>query len=249
MSRGVRGILVLFLITILAGFASGQKSKEAPPTFRLDSADGLELVNATAEVANYQGRRALHLLPLPGREASDDSLMAILKATDFTDGTIEAEVAGAPRAGSDPSSRGFIGIIFRAQAQGARAENFYLRPTNGRSDDQLRRNHSLQYVAMPDFPWERLRKESPGVYESYSDLETGAWTKMKIAVQGAQAQLYINGNQQPSLIVNDLKNGKTHGQIGLWAHASTEAYFSDLKVTPASLSTPSLEGPAPDGHK
>jgi hypothetical protein len=59
---------------------------------------------------------------------------------------------------------------------GARTESIYLRPTNGRADDQLRRNHSVQYDSVPDFPWFRLRKESPGVYESYTDLEAGEWS-------------------------------------------------------------------------
>jgi hypothetical protein len=83
---------------------------------------------------------------------------------------------------------------------------------------------------MPDFPWYRLRKESPGVYESYVDLETGVWTKMKIVVSGTKAQLYVNGAEQPCLIVNDLKLGDPHGQIALWAHATTDGYFSNLTV-------------------
>jgi len=157
-------------------------------------------------------------------------MLAIVSGTDFTDGTIEIDVAGSPRKDADPADRGFIGVAFRAQKRGELAEYFYLRPTNGRSDDQLRRNHSVQYVSTPDFPWERLRKESPGVYESYADLEAGVWTKMRIAVSGTKAQLYVNGTGQPCLMVNDLKLGETHGQIMLWAYGTTDAYFSNLTV-------------------
>ena len=132
-------------------------------------------------------------------------MLAMLTGADFHDGTIELEVAGVPRAGAPEDSRGFIGLVFRAQDHGARGENIYLRPTNGRADDQLRRNHSAQYESEPDFPWHRLRKESPGLYESYVDLEAGAWTKMKIVVSGTTARLYVNGAEQPCLIVNDLK--------------------------------------------
>jgi hypothetical protein len=106
----------------------------------------------------------------------------------------------------------------------------YLRPTNGRADDQLRRNHSVQYESSPDFPWFRLRKESPGMYESYAGLETGVWTRSKIVVSGAKARFYVNGAEQPCLVVNDLKLGETHGQIALWAHSSTEGYFSNLTM-------------------
>jgi len=127
-------------------------------------------------------------------------------------------------------ARGFIGIDFRSQEHGVRTESIYLRPTNGRADDQLRRNHSVQYDSLPDFPWFRLRKESPGVYESYTDLEAGAWTHMKIVVSGTKAALYVNGSNQPCLIVSDLRLGETHGQVGFWAQWSTDAYFSKLTL-------------------
>ena len=209
-----------------------QPTKTAAGTFRLDLLNGLELVDAKGEVVNYRGRSALHLVPLPD-QPKDYSMLAVVSGTDFKDGTIEIEVAGSPGKNADPSDRGFIGLAFRSQDRGNRAEYFYLRPTNGRSDDQLRRNHSVQYVSTPDFPWERLRKESPGVYEAYADLDPGAWTKMKIVVSGAKAQLFVNGTDQPCLIVNDLKLGETRGQIALWAFGTTDGYFSNLSVTPA----------------
>jgi len=96
----------------------------------------------------------------------------------------------------------------------------------------LRRNHSVQYISHPEFPWERLRKETPGVYEAYADLEPGAWTKIKIVVSGTKARLYINGADQPCLIVNDLKLGEAHGPIALWIAVDTDAYFSNLTIKP-----------------
>jgi hypothetical protein len=225
------------VLMVLLGFALGamslaQTSKTPAVTNQLDSLHGLEAVNGKAEITPYRGRRALHLIP-PDHPSDDASMLAIVTGTDFHNGTIEVEVAGAPRAGAPEDSRGFIGLVFRAQDHGARGENIYARPTNGRAEDQLRRNHSTQYESIPDFPWHRLRKESPGVYESYVDLEAGAWTKMKIVVSGTKAQLYVNSADQPCLIVNDLKLGDTRGQIALWAHSTTDAYFSNLKVSSA----------------
>jgi hypothetical protein len=202
-------------------------------SFALDSVAGLEVFNGKAEVASYRGRRAVHLTAPPDRSNPEDneSVHAFLAGVDFKDGTIEADVAGAPMPGAPADARGFIGIDFRAQEHGARTESIYLRPTNGRADDQLRRNHSVQYDSVPDFPWFRLRKESPGVYESYTDLEAGAWTHMKIVVSGTKVVLYVNGSNQPCLIVNDLKLGETHGQVGFWGQWSTDAYFSKLTIT------------------
>jgi hypothetical protein len=218
-------------VLLAACLAAGSAATSAPAvTNRLDSVSGLEVVGGAAEVVAYRGRRAVHLIPSAAPGSADKAVVAIVTGADFGDGTIEVDVAGAPRAGAPADSRGFIGVEFRLSEGGARGEIVYLRPTNGRADDQLRRNRSVQYESLPDFPWHRLRKESPGVYESYADLETGAWTKMRIVVSGTTARLYVNGADQPCLVVNGLKLGEARGPVALWAHVSTDGYFSNLKV-------------------
>jgi hypothetical protein len=197
-------------------------------TWPLDSTTALSVVHAKAEVTTYRGRQGLRLVNVAGAEFNGSGLAAI-SDSDFEDGTIEVEVAGLPREGAMQAARGFIGIAFRLK-DATHYECFYIRPTNGRADDQLRRNHSTQYIGEPEFPWERLRQESPGVYESYTDLVPGQWTRLKIVVSGVRAQLFINGADQPSLIVNDLKHGKSRGKIALWVGTDTEGYFANLAV-------------------
>jgi len=196
--------------------------------------DGVDLAKTKTEVATYRGRRALRIVnedaPTTTGTPAGGEALAIVKTSDFKDGTIEVDIAGNPREGAQPSTRGFIGIAFRVQDHGSRYECIYLRMTNGRADDQLQRNHATQYSSQPDFPWYRLRKENPGVYESYVDLEAGAWTRLKIVVAGSKARLYVNGADQPCLIVNDLKLGETRGQVALWTGSDSDAYFSNLRV-------------------
>jgi hypothetical protein len=139
-------------------------------------------------------------------------------------------LAGQRAAGAGEGARGFIGIAFRLQADG-RYEYIYLRPTNGRADDQVRRNHSTQYSAHPDFDFARSRQESPEKYESYVDLEPGVWTRYKIEIDGRKARLYVNGSAQPCLIVNDMKHEVQEGGVALWVGPGTEGYFSNLKIT------------------
>lgn len=193
----------------------------------------VRVVNGRIDTVTYHGRRALKLSPTPEFASQDADMLAILGGPDFHDGTIEIEVAGAPRPGTPADARGFIGVSVRTDPQGAWSEVFYLRPTNGRADDQLRRNHAVQYVSHPEFPWYRLRQETPGVYESYADLVTGEWTTMKVVVAGTKARLYVGGASQPCLIVNDLKRGDVAGRIALWANVQTDAYFGSIRVTPA----------------
>lgn len=229
---GVAIFALLFAVALAAPRRSSAQdaTKSSTTVLPLTSTEGIEPVDGKVDVVEHGGRRAVRLMRAP-TTTPDSSMLAIVPGAEFHDGTIEVDVSGAPLPGSDPSSRGFIGISFRTRERGARAEYFYLRPTNARSDDQLRRNHTLQYVSTPDYPWERLRKENPGAYESYADMETGAWTHMKVVVSGTKAALYVNGASQPALIVNDLKLGDSRGAIGLWAHETTDAYFSNLTIT------------------
>ena len=128
-------------------------------------------------------------------------------------------------------ARGFIGIAFRVNDSNSKFECIYIRPTNGRANDQIRRNHSIQYFSYPDYPFDRLRKEAPEKYESYADMGLNEWIKLKIVVKDVQAKLFINDNKQPSLIVNDLKHGANlSGAIAFWVDSGTEGYFSELKI-------------------
>ncbi len=149
----------------------------------------------------------------------------------FHNGIIEVSLAGQPKKNAIATARGFVGIAFRTSTDTSKFECLYLRPSNGRADDQVRRNHSTQYISHPGYPWQKLRSESPEKYESYVDIVPGEWIKVKIEVKDNFAKLYVNGAEQPVLIVNDLKQGKdARGNIGLWIGTGTVAQFSDLKV-------------------
>jgi hypothetical protein len=196
--------------------------------------DGVDPVKTLADVTTYRGRRVLRVINDDGLTATGTSAgaqsLAIVKTSDFTDGTIEADVAAVPRPGAPPTNKGFVGIAFHVQDHGDRYESIYLRMASARDHDQLERNHAVQYVEQPDFTWKRLRADNPGVYESYVDLELGAWTRITVVVVGTKAKLYINGAEQPCLIVNDLKLGGAHGQVAFWTGSNTEAYLSSLTV-------------------
>jgi hypothetical protein len=204
----------------------------------LESAKGLDPHDVAVEAVTYQGRKAVQVMPavaadkeMAAQKNDEGGGIAVLSGTMFHDGTIEVNVVGKPRAGAPADARGFVGVAFRVGADPSKYECMYVRPTNGRSEDQVRRNHSTQYISMPDYPWSRLRREAPGKYESYADLVAGEWTKIKIEVSGTKAQLYVNGARQPALIVNDLKLGDSKGAVALWIGLGTEAYFTDLRVT------------------
>jgi hypothetical protein len=192
------------------------------------TADRLAAKNVSIKATTYKGRSAVQVIA--NADAANATSYALVKDTSFRDGMIEVELAGQPAAGAGEGARGFIGVAFRIQSDG-RYEYIYLRPTNGRADDQVRRNHSTQYSSYPDFDFARSRKEAPEKYESYVDLQPGVWTRYRIEVDGRRARLYVHGAEQPCLIVDDLKLDPREGGVALWVGPGTEGYFSNLKVT------------------
>jgi len=211
-----RSVICAFLLALLALALAAQ------------SPDRLTARNVSIAQTNYKGRSAVQVIATP--EAANATSYAVVKDALFRNGTIEVELAGQPAAGAGSGARGFIGIAFRLQGDGS-YEYIYLRPTNGRADDQVRRNHSTQYSSYPDFDFARSRQEAPEKYESYVDLQPGVWTRFKIEVEGRKARLYVHGAEQPCLIVNDLKLEPREGGVALWVGPGTEGYFSNLKIT------------------
>lgn len=211
----------------LFGSLPGQGSQE----IRLDAIEKLELQHLKAQVVTYLGRTAVRIANAGALNSDYSEGIAIVRGVSLRDGTIEATISGDTAPNAPPELRGFVGIAFHVGDR-SHFECFYIRPKNGRSEDQLQRNHSTQYISIPGFPWDKLRSETPGKYESYVDLVPGQWTKLKIEVKGKVAKLYVNGAQQPTLIVNDLKQPLSNGGIALWVGQGTIAHFANLNITP-----------------
>ncbi len=221
----------LLLLAPIVALSSSILAQGQPKTFALESIAGLRLHNVKAEPATLQGKKGIQVTRSPAAGDAAETL-AVIEGLEFDNGVIQAEIAGAPGAGAGPGARGFVGLAFRLQADMRTYDAFYLRPTNGRADDQVRRNHSAQYISHPDWPWARLRKETPEKYESYVDLVPGEWTKVKIEVRGTQARLFVHDQPQPTLIVSDLKTGPAgKGAVALWLDVGTVAHFRNLTVT------------------
>ena len=207
-------------LSTASGAAAQQRTIE-PDLARLAEGQGLQVFNRHVTSFSDSAKKGIRL------SENLDAGVAYLPGVEFANGVIEAEIAGAPSPGAPVP--GFVGIAFRLQ--NGTYDAFYLRPTNGRAEDQERRNHATQYVSHPDWPWFRLRKEFPSKYESYVDLVPDVWTKIKIEVRGERARLYVHGQEQPTLIVNDLKSGaQGKGGVALWIDQGTVAYFRNLTV-------------------
>lgn len=188
-------------------------------------------INTFINAASLDGRQAIRVIKDPAITEVDEPTFAKLIDSDFKNGVIKVTVLSRLLENAPDFARGFIGVAFRIDESNSKFEGLYIRPTNGRADDQLRRNRSTQYFSYPDFKFDRLRNESAGLYESYADMGLDEWINLKIEVQGEKAKLYLNECSQPVLVVNDLKHGAGYsGSIGLWVDVGTEGFFTDLRI-------------------
>ncbi len=247
-SLHLKAALALLAIAPLPGLAQSRN-------LALDTAAGLILQHATATPGTFKGKLALQLAapaggppagPISGSAKAGKTKgggltggagrldhLALVDGVEFSNGTIEVDLTGEPGTGATGGARGFVGVAFRVQPDRKTYDCFYLRPTNGRADDQERRNHTAQYISHPVHTWSKLREETPSRYESYVDILPAEWIHVKIDVQGDKARLYVNGSQQPTLIGNDGKSGPSgKGAVALWFEGSTIARFANLRITP-----------------
>ena len=182
-------------------------------------------------IKKLDGQEVLSIVKDSTLKAIDEPTFVKIKGVDFQDGTIEVKVLSRLLKTARPSDRGFIGVAYRINEDNSKFECIYIRPTNGRADDQVRRNHSVQYFSYPDFKFDRLRKEAPEKYETYADMGLNEWITMRIEIKGNKVQLFLNNQKYPTFIVNDMKSDNASGGIGLWVDVGTDGYFRDLKIT------------------
>lgn len=194
--------------------------------------NNLTPVQTELSISKIKGDKAVRVTKNPEVVKDDEATYAKVNNINFKDGIIEIKVLSRLLSNAPDHARGFIGLAFRINDDNTKFECIYLRPLNSESDDQLRRNRTVQYFSFPDFKFTDSRAVSPGLYETYADIFEGEWIDMKIKIEGTKAVLFLNGEEKPSLIVNDLKHGaKLSGSIGLFVDIGTEGFFKDLKIT------------------
>jgi hypothetical protein len=205
-----------------------------------------ELHNVTGEIVKFQGKEVLKIerdlaaLPFDSThiEATVDEphYARLMDLGDFENGTIEVKMFSqlqnpAPYSGV----AGFIGVFFRVKDDDSAFESIYLRPKVGRSNNQLFRNHTVQYISYPHAKFDTLRKTSPGKYEGSAPVALNEWITMRIEVNGETAEMFINNMKYSTFMVDKLLGMHKKGGIGLYVDIGTIGYFRDLKVTKRAL--------------
>lgn len=150
-----------------------------------------------------------------------------IEGSDFDQGTIEIDVRGR-----DVLQQSFLGIAFHGKDDKT-YEAVYLRPFNFRAQDPDRHQHAVQYVAVPDYDWPRLRKEFPEEFENPVDASVAPtdWVPLRVVVKGNAVQIFVGKVNAPTLEVRKL-GALERGLIGLWVGNNSDGDFTNLRVTP-----------------
>lgn len=215
------GTLVLAFRTDLP-VSAGQTTNA---TSQIDLAERLKAGRIRAvngEVSALADRPgAVHIEPRPG---SGGASVAWIAGSDFAEGTIEVVLRGR-----DVFQQSFLGLAFHATDDNT-YESVYVRPFNYRATDPVRHQHAVQYMALPEYEWPRLRKEFPEEFENPVDasVEPEGWVNLRLVIAAQRVQIYVGEVTTPTLEVRRLASAN-RGMIGVWGNGD----FMNLRVTPA----------------
>lgn len=174
--------------------------------------------NRTAEPLPPGDKEGIRLSARPG-----DGIVW-LKDFSFSSGSIELDIRG-----KNIEKESFLGIAFHGDEKSV--DVVYFRPFNFLSNDPIKRSHSVQYISLPQYPWDVLREQFPGKYENsvIPVPDPDKWFHVRIEVQYPTIKVFVNGNKVSSLAVNQLNERKT-GKFGLYVAYNSGGDFADLKI-------------------
>lgn len=165
-----------------------------------------------------------------GREAgvqANPVAVAYVSGLELAEGVIEFDVRG--RAGEQSS---FVGVVFHG-VDGDIYDSVYFRSFNFGHENPEKRRHAVQYVAHPDWPWFRLRKERTDEFEKgvTPEPKPNEWFHARVVLAGGRVRVFVNDAAEPSLDVAKL-NDRRRGKVGLWFSGYGD--IANLRITPAA---------------
>jgi hypothetical protein len=197
----LRHIALCALIIFLESTADSQTS----PALSVPPDSPRWELQEKAKVTEYQGRKCLLL----------DGGAAILKDFKMRDGVVDMDIA-------TPAKRGFFGIQFRLDHDGANGEWVYLRQHKSGLPD------AIQYTPVLNTGANWQIYNGPG-FTGAVDIPKDVWFHLRLEVAGAKARLYVKDMDKPALVMNDLKSGIQRGQVALYV-LTGETYFSNFEI-------------------
>lgn len=211
-----RSAVFVFLIS---GISFAQDSIFIPDLSKLVNEDGWKIFNRKVNLVKENENVSVYF------NSQEGDGVAWLKDFNFRNGTIEIDIKGKDVQGSS-----FVGVAFRGVDEKT-YDAIYFRPFNFKSEDPVRKGHSVQYISHPTYTWSKLRQEHPEEYENPVDPvpDPNSFFHAKIVVEKPKISVFVNNAENPSLVVNELSD-RNNGLVGLWIGNYSDGTFSNLKI-------------------
>ena len=221
----MRRLTICTTAVVLSAITLRFSAEQSGATQQIDLAERLaagKLRTVNRETTAVSGKPGgVHVSVKPGNG------VAWIEGTDFAQGTIQLDVRG-----KDVLQQSFLGVAFH-RTNDDTYEAVYLRPFNFRAEDPVRHDHAVQYIAVPDYDWPRLRKEFPEEFENPVDSSIAPtdWVPLRVVVKDKTVQIYVGPAKSPTLEVRKLGT-QERGEIGLWVGNNSDGDFANLRITP-----------------
>jgi hypothetical protein len=211
-------LTILGFIITCSGLAQGISVKY--DLYSMSEKNQLEVYNRKVTPFSEKDKKGISF------SKKENDGIAWLQHVIFSNGTIEIDVRG-----NDVFQESFAGIAFHG-IDNKTMDVVYFRPFNFNVADSVRKSHTVQYVSLPEYPWEVLRDKFNGIYEKplNSSPDGNAWFHVKIVVKSPQINVFVNGSEEPCLTVDKLNN-RASGRIGLWVGNNSDGDFANLEIS------------------
>lgn len=196
-----------------------------------NTVDEFENIHTAMSDVLLDGEQTIRVVKADKIMQFDENTLVRLKDCDFHNGTIKVKMLSRLLPDAPDFARGFIGIIYRVNDNNSEFESFYIRPTNGMTDDPVRKSHGCQYFSYPGYTFAYFREFNITQYEAPIHNGLDEWVQLKAVIRDETAEFYLNDEPEPILTVKDMKHGKdARGSVGFFSEIGTEAFFKDLEI-------------------
>ena len=190
-------------------------------------------VHTGIETLSLEGEQVLRVVKTEKIWEFDENTYAKLPQVSFHNGVIQVDMRSRLLPDAPDLARGFIGIAFRIQEDDSAFESFYVRPTNGTTDDPVRKAHGCQYFSYPTYTFAYFREKGITQYEAPIDFGLDTWIHLKAVIREGRGEFYLNHASTPTLVVEEMLHGPAfRGSVGLFVDIGTEAFFKNLQIDP-----------------
>lgn len=212
--------VVAILLLIHFNASSFSQTVKVIDVHKLARHKGLTVFNRELSVIKEENFSGIRLSKAEGEG------IAWIKGVDFSNGVLEFDVRG-----ENVRQHSFVGIAFHAENDST-FDAIYLRPFNFKDPGETARSHSIQYISLPDFTWRVLRGKFPDKYEHAIEPapDPDSWVRVRVVVKNSMISTYINGNENPTLVVEKLTS-LHHGSIGFYVADTSGGDFANLTIT------------------